>query len=307
MNPAELVQVCSAGVFSCDPPAVRNRLLENSCLGFTTVGGTRENFCVGLVTSSCLIRFDAHSEQIDLSLDKIKVLKPFPPNCFNPAPYLGVLCYAELSSFLFKNIFTDWDGWDKLRTVTIETAGNFTGFLLKWAWELFWASLQVTCMSAKHVCKQAVSSCMCAQLCLTVCGPMDCSPSGSSVHGILQAEYWSGLPYPPLEGLPDSGIKPMCPALASGFSTTALVGRFFISPHQFTILIKYRSAERQEFERAESQTMEVERSRFNLNILFPFSYCVTWDRLAWYIATEKLVSGLFNLSSLFHPKERCYL
>ena len=26
-----------------------------------------------------------------------------------------------------------------------------------------------------------------AQLCLTLCNPMDCSPSGSSVHGILQA------------------------------------------------------------------------------------------------------------------------
>ena len=32
--------------------------------------------------------------------------------------------------------------------------------------------------------------CMCIkslQLCLTLCDPMDCSPSGSSVHGILQA------------------------------------------------------------------------------------------------------------------------
>ena len=26
-----------------------------------------------------------------------------------------------------------------------------------------------------------------AQLCLTLCNPMDCSPPGSSVHGILQA------------------------------------------------------------------------------------------------------------------------
>ena len=25
------------------------------------------------------------------------------------------------------------------------------------------------------------------QLCLTLCDPMDCSPPGSSVHGILQA------------------------------------------------------------------------------------------------------------------------
>ena len=38
------------------------------------------------------------------------------------------------------------------------------------------------------------------QLCLTLCNPMDCSPPGSSVHGISQArmlewEYWSGLPF----------------------------------------------------------------------------------------------------------------
>ena len=26
---------------------------------------------------------------------------------------------------------------------------------------------------------------------------LDCVPSGSSNHGILQQEYWSGLPFPP--------------------------------------------------------------------------------------------------------------
>ena len=37
-------------------------------------------------------------------------------------------------------------------------------------------------------------------------------------------EYWSGLPCPPPEDLPNSGIKPtslMCPALAGGFFTTS--------------------------------------------------------------------------------------
>ena len=29
--------------------------------------------------------------------------------------------------------------------------------------------------------------CLVAQSCLTLCDPMDCSPLGSSVHGILQA------------------------------------------------------------------------------------------------------------------------
>ena len=28
------------------------------------------------------------------------------------------------------------------------------------------------------------------------CDPMDCSPPGSSVHGISQQKYWSGLPFP---------------------------------------------------------------------------------------------------------------
>ena len=33
-----------------------------------------------------------------------------------------------------------------------------------------------------------------SQSCLTLCDPMDCSLPGSSVHGIFQHEYWSGLP-----------------------------------------------------------------------------------------------------------------
>ena len=34
---------------------------------------------------------------------------------------------------------------------------------------------------------QVASSCFVAQSCPTLCDPMDCSPLGSSVHGILQA------------------------------------------------------------------------------------------------------------------------
>ena len=50
---------------------------------------------------------------------------------------------------------------------------------------------------------------------------MDCSPSGSSVHGILQQEYWSGLPCLPPGDLPDPGTEPESPALAGGFFTTS--------------------------------------------------------------------------------------
>ena len=36
-----------------------------------------------------------------------------------------------------------------------------------------------------------------AQSCLTLCDPMDCSPPGSSVHGILQARIvkWVAVPF----------------------------------------------------------------------------------------------------------------
>jgi len=46
----------------------------------------------------------------------------------------------------------------------------------------------------------------------------------SSVQGILQQEYWSGLPCTPLGNLPDPGIEPtslMSPVLAGRFFTTS--------------------------------------------------------------------------------------
>ena len=35
-----------------------------------------------------------------------------------------------------------------------------------------------------------------SQSCPTPSNPMDCSPPGSSIHGIFQAREWSGLPLP---------------------------------------------------------------------------------------------------------------
>ena len=55
-------------------------------------------------------------------------------------------------------------------------------------------------------------------MCPALWDPMDCNLPGSSVPGILQEEYWSGLPCPSPRDLPDPGIEPMSlmsPALAS--------------------------------------------------------------------------------------------
>ena len=47
--------------------------------------------------------------------------------------------------------------------------------------------------------------------CVQLCDPMHCRLPHCSVHGIFQQEYWSGLPFPSPEDLPDPGIEPGLP------------------------------------------------------------------------------------------------
>ena len=62
-----------------------------------------------------------------------------------------------------------------------------------------------------------------AQLCPTLSDPMDCSPPGSSIPGILQARVLERVSYS--RGLPDPGVKPTSPALAGGLFTPAPPGK----------------------------------------------------------------------------------
>ena len=57
---------------------------------------------------------------------------------------------------------------------------------------------------------------------------MDCSPLGSSVHGISQARILEWVVIPPPGDLPNPGIEPLSlasSALAGGFFTTAPPGK----------------------------------------------------------------------------------
>ena len=61
--------------------------------------------------------------------------------------------------------------------------------------------------------KLCVRLCSVTQSCLTLCDPIDCSPPGSSVHGILQARILEWVPCPSPGDFPDPGIEPKSPAL----------------------------------------------------------------------------------------------
>ena len=51
------------------------------------------------------------------------------------------------------------------------------------------------------------------KLCPTLCNHMDCSPPGSSDHGILQARILEWVAIPFHKDLPDLGTGPWSPAL----------------------------------------------------------------------------------------------
>ena len=64
-----------------------------------------------------------------------------------------------------------------------------------------------------------------AQLCPTLCDPMDCSWPGSSVRGILQAriEEWVAISFS--RDLTDPGTEPESPALQEDFLPAEPLGK----------------------------------------------------------------------------------
>ena len=80
-----------------------------------------------------------------------------------------------------------------------------------------------------------------AQSCLTLCDPMDCSPPWTVAcqaplsMGFSKQEYWSGLPFPFPEDLPDPGIEPRSPALQAEFLPPELEGRSGKSTETFSM------------------------------------------------------------------------
>ena len=69
------------------------------------------------------------------------------------------------------------------------------------------------------------SSCLVTKLYLTLCNPIDCSPPGSSVHGISQARIleWAATSYS--RGSFWLRDQPLSPALAGWFFTTEPRGK----------------------------------------------------------------------------------
>ena len=89
------------------------------------------------------------------------------------------------------------------------------------------------CVSVKHVFLHCLHwrMCVCAQSlysCLTLCHPLDCSLSGSSIYGTPQARILQWVAITSSKELPNPGIKPafpMAPALQVDYLPLSYLGK----------------------------------------------------------------------------------
>ena len=89
---------------------------------------------------------------------------------------LGIRCYSVICSF---------------------SSSSLTGFCgQKWSVFSSFPHLLPFWKNMQENWEEAVLLCLVTQLCPSLCDPMDCSPPGSSVHGILQARIleWVAMP-----------------------------------------------------------------------------------------------------------------
>ena len=100
---------------------------------------------------------------------------------------------------------------------------------------IYWV-LTMSQLPSKVILCTFLVGCLVAQLCLTLCNPMDCSPPGSSVHGILQARIleWVAMPFSRGSSWPgDRTCVSRSSCSAGRFFSTEPLGKLWEAP--FTI------------------------------------------------------------------------
>ena len=76
----------------------------------------------------------------------------------------------------------------------------------------FFLLLSLNCLCSLYIMDWL--ACKVAQSSPVLCNPIDCSLPGFPLSmEFSRQEYWSGLPFPSPEGVPNQGIKPGSPAL----------------------------------------------------------------------------------------------
>ena len=100
--------------------------------------------------------------------------------------------------------------------VQVFVGANFSSLGLSYI-PLSISSMQVSVLQLTRnlACDPTAAAAKSLQSCPTLCDPIDRTPPGSAIPGILQEEHWSGLPFPsPMhEVKSESQVAQLCPTL----------------------------------------------------------------------------------------------
>ena len=119
--------------------------------------------------------------------------------------------------------------WTKSWGVTQVWAGFLEEHVHSCSLEFCWIKNKAECTG----CVQ----CLIIQLFLTLCNPMDyVDPQAPLFMKFSRQEYWSGLPFPPPEDLPDPGIELTSPALQADSLPSVSPGSFLITLHILSLI-----------------------------------------------------------------------
>ena len=106
---------------------------------------------------------------------------------------LSVVNESEVDVFLEFSCFfcdpTDVGNLTSGSSAFYKSSLNIWKFMVHIWWTLIWRILSISLLARAAAAKSL-------QLCLTLCDPIDGSPPGSPIPGILQQEHWNGLPFP---------------------------------------------------------------------------------------------------------------
>ena len=125
---------------------------------------------------------------------------------------------------------------------------------------------------------------------------MNCSLSGSSVHGILQARYWSGLPFPSPGIFSTQGLNPgllHCRQILNHLShqgsplfTACVINTTCLSCNKSVLILCYhetRIEEKTDLTKQKSSTPNWQDCR------------ITWSLLPTFLGFENVFSPLNNM------------
>ena len=109
--------------------------------------------------------------------------------------------------------------------------------------------------------------CYVTQSCLTLCCPLDCSPPGSSVHGILQARIleWVAMPSSRASFWPRDQTHISCVFCDAGkFFTAEPAGKPYISSTIGSIIYRHMISQVKSLKRSELVLSSIKQRYYNL-------------------------------------------